>query len=82
MKYDYRLYSDDGEWEEAPYITRSECERRAKSDPRYIGWTYSEGWADHYCYLMIKIRRKGSDSDFVSGLVKDNCENKRGKPIF
>eukprot|EP00092_Neocalanus_flemingeri_P011685 GFUD01012595.1.p1 GENE.GFUD01012595.1~~GFUD01012595.1.p1 ORF type:complete len:706 (+),score=172.82 GFUD01012595.1:51-2120(+) len=77
VKNNYRLYSDDGEWEEVPYITRNNCETMAKSDPRYVGWTYSDGWADHYCYLLTKIRSKGYDDDFVSGLAKDNCEHKR-----
>jgi hypothetical protein len=82
VKNNYRLHSNDGEWEEIPRITQSACENRAKADPRYVGWTYADDWAVNYCYLMTHIRTKGFDSDFVSGLAKDDCENKRGKIGF
>ena len=78
MKQNYRLSSDNGEWEEIPYISRSSCESRAKADPQYVGWSFAYGWADHYCYLFTKIRKIEFYFDFVSGLSKDNCDHPRG----
>ena len=82
VKDNYRLYGNSRDWHRKNYKTLDECENMAKADPRYIGWSYADGWASKACYLMKKIRNKGQDPDFISGMVKDNCKQKRGKTLI
>ena len=79
VKNDYKLY---GERVTKLSLLQSECENLAKSDPQYVGWSYSTGWATKSCFLLLKITGSVSGDSKLSLEWSRRTVNLKGVKLF